>query len=176
MNMDLESMKEFAELIAKKEDPSQLLNWGPFLALCGVGLAATLGAIGSSLGIGKAAQASSGVMSETSEGAGKLLVLSALPGSQVLYGFLGVILFFSFFKIDTLTVTQGGAIFWASMPLGISCLFSGIFQGKVAAAAASVIAKNPSEGGKAIAIASMAEVAALFGLLGTLILFVVIKG
>ena len=58
------------------------------VAYLGVALAVALAGIGSAVGVGIAAQASTGVMSVDPKKFGKLLLLSALPGTQGIYGFV----------------------------------------------------------------------------------------
>ena len=58
------------------------------VAYLGVALACALAGIGSAVGVGIAAQASTGVMSVDPKKFGKLLLLSALPGTQGIYGFV----------------------------------------------------------------------------------------
>ena len=58
-----------------------LLN-GQVLALAGAAIAATLGGIGSALGVGVAGQAAAGVVSEDPNKFGHVLLLQALPGTQ----------------------------------------------------------------------------------------------
>jgi len=149
---------------------------GAILAVSGAFAAAVLGGIGSTLGVGAAGKAGAGVTAEKPEAFGKLLVLTALPGSQGIYGLIGAFLITVFFDIANLTTSQGWQIFFASMPLAITALFSGIFQGKVAVAGAQIVAKNPAEGGKAIVLAAIVETFAILGLLATFLLFNNIKG
>ncbi len=147
------------------------LTSGPALAALGAATAAALGGAGSAIGSGIAGQAASGVTSEKPELFGKLLVLEILPGSQGIYGLVGAFLVTLFFPhIMDLTASQGAYIFFACLPLAITGLFSGMFQGKVAAAGAQVVAKNPDGMGKAIVFAAIVETFAIFGLLITFLL------
>ena len=61
---------------------------GMVFALLGASLATALAGIGSAKGVGGAAQAAMGVLSEDSSKFGKMLVLTLLPGTQGLYGFI----------------------------------------------------------------------------------------
>ena len=61
---------------------------GIFLAILGAAIATVLAGIGSAKGVGSAAQTSMGVLSEDSSMFGKMLVLTLLPGTQGLYGFI----------------------------------------------------------------------------------------
>lgn len=156
-------------------------NWGPALAVLGAFLAAALGGIGSSLGVGAVGKAAAGVTAEKPEAFGKLLVLEALPGSQGIYGLIGTFLVIAFFNsggltLSGLTTEQGMQIFLACLPLAITSLTSAIYQGKVAVAGANIVAKNPADAGKAIVLAAMVETFAILGLLATFLLLNAIKG
>lgn len=147
------------------------LNFGPLWAMLGAALAAILGGVGSSIGVGTVGQVAAGVTAEKPEAFGKLLVLEALPGSQGIYGLIGAFLVINFFpqlgEVDTVT---GWRIFMACMPLAITALLSAVLQGKVAAAGANIVAKNPAEGGKAIVLSAIVETFAILGLLASFLL------
>jgi len=143
---------------------------GPALAVLGAATAALLGGIGSSIGSGLVGKAASGVTSEKPELFGKLLVLEVLPGSQGIYGLVGAFLVTLFFDISTLNASQGAQVLFACLPLALTGLFSGIYQGKVAAAGTQIVAKNPDKMGAAITFAAIVETFAIFGLLITFLL------
>ena len=151
------------------------MNWGPVWAVLGAFLAAILGGIGSTLGVGMTGQAAAGLTAEKPESFGMALVLEALPGSQGIYGLIGVFLIGNFFLgnqdiLPLIDTAAGLQIFFASLPLAITALFSGIFQGRVAAAGVNALARNASVGGKAIVLAAIVETFAILGLLSTFLL------
>lgn len=136
------------------------------VAYLGAALACALAGIGSSVGVGVAAQASTGVMSVDPKKFGKLLLLSALPGTQGIYGF--VIAFLLLGKITgftTLEPTDAWKIFAAGLPVALAGLLSGIFQGKVCASGAMMTAKQPDDSGKALILAVFVEFYAILGFL-----------
>jgi len=155
------------------------MELGMILALFGAALAVVLAGIGSSVGIGYAAQASNGVMTEEPEKFTSLLILSVLPGTQGIYGFVGA--FFVMLKVGllgtTLTVTpaQGWQILGACLPVGIAGLFSGIHQGKVSASGVAVVAKQPQEFMKSVIFSALVETYAVLGLLITILLLMGIQ-
>lgn len=151
------------------EAVSELMNYGPTLAVAGAAIAAILGGIGSSIGVGTVGQAAAGVAAEKPEVAGNLIVLSALPSSQGIYGLIGAFLVLTFFDIGSVNVSTGWQIFGACMPLAFTALFSGIYQGKVAAAATNIVAKNPTKSGSGLVLAVMVETFAILGLLITIL-------
>jgi len=139
------------------------------VAYLGVALACALAGIGSAVGVGIAAQASTGVMSVDPKKFGKLLLLSALPGTQGIYGF--VIAFLLIQKIalftgdNPLTMAIGWKIFAAGLPIALAGLMSGIHQGKVCAGGAMMTAKQPDDSAKALILAVFVEFYAILGFL-----------
>ncbi len=139
------------------------------VAYLGVALACALAGIGSAVGVGIAAQASTGVMSVDPKKFGKLLLLSALPGTQGIYGF--VIAFLLLQKIalftgdNPLTMVVGWKVFAAGLPIALAGLMSGIHQGKVCAGGAMMTAKQPDDSAKALILAVFVEFYAILGFL-----------
>lgn len=145
------------------------------VAILGAAMAIFLGGIGSSIGVGLAGEAAAGVVTEDPEKFGRLLLLQAIPGTQGIYGFLaGFMVMFrlGMFSgaIPSLSVEQGWQVFFACMPVAISCLISGIYQGRVSVASIGVVAKRPEESGKALILPAMVETYAVLGLLATILL------
>jgi len=146
---------------------------GLMLALAGAALAAGLAGTGSAVGTGIAGQAASGVVAEDPEKFGRLLLLQALPGTQGIYGIVGLFLALGKLTPDFLSgmeTAQGWQILFACLPLAITGLTSGIAQGKVAGAACGLVAKRPDEMGKGMIFAIVVETYAVLGLLGTILL------
>ena len=122
---------------------------------------------------GSGSQAGSGGVAEDPEKFGRLLLLQALPGTQGIYGIVG--LFLAIGKLGDLgmsamTVGQGWQVLFACLPLAITGLTSGIAQGKVSGAACGLVAKRPDEMGKGMIFAIVVETYAVLGLLGTILL------
>ena len=135
---------------------------GPILAGLGVALAVGLAGIGSAKGVGIAGQAAAGLVAEEPEKFGKALVLQLLPGTQGLYGFVIGFLVSNQIKAD-LSLTNGFYLLMACLPIALAGLFSGIAQGKAAAAGVAILAKNPEHTTKGIIFAAMVETYALLG-------------
>lgn len=146
-------------------------NGGLIFAALGVALAVGLSGIGSAKGVGLVGEAASGLVTEEPEKFGKALVLELLPGTQGLYGFVvGLMIMFGL-STDT-SVTQGLYLLFASLPVGIAGLFSGIAQGKAAASSVAILAKKPEHNTKGIVLTAMVETYALLGFVTSLLLVV----
>lgn len=149
---------------------ANLIFNGTFLAVLGAAIAALAG-IGSAMGIGIAGQAASGVVAEDPKKFGQALILQALPGTQGIYGLL--IAFIIMLKVGVLggsglvdvSIPQGAYILAASLPIGLVGIFSGIAQGKAAAAAIMLISKRPEEIAKGMVYTAMVETYAVLALL-----------
>jgi len=155
-------------------------SYGLAVAIAGGALAAILGGIGSAIGIGYAAQAANGVLSEDPERFGSLLILVALPGTQGVYGFIGAFMVLQKIgifggEIITLTLQQGLQIFFAALPVAIACLVSAIWQGKVCTAGIEMVAKRPAEAAKAMIYGILVEFYAVLGLIVTILAVVQMK-
>ena len=118
----------------------------------------------------KTAAAGVGVVAEDPAKFSKVLVLQLLPGTQGLYGLLTAVLALSQLGVLggsalELSLSQGIAYFAACMPIMIVGYFSAIAQARAAVAGVGIVAKNPSQNGKAITMAAMVETYAILALL-----------
>lgn len=151
------------------------MDWGSVFAYAGVAVAVIFSGFGSSIGVGLGGQVSAGVISEDPGKFGKTIVLTALPGTQGIYGFvIGMLILLiklPAFKAG-IPLDAGLMFFLAGFPVGLVGLVSGIWQGKVAAAGIGVVAKRPEEASKGIVYAGMVETYAILSfLISFLLLF-----
>lgn len=148
---------------------------GIVFALAGVAVATILAGIGSAKGVGMAAEAGMGVLSEDSSKFGKLLVLELLPGTQGLYGFIVSVMIMLNIgalggNIDAgMELSKGLLYFAASLPIGFGGLFSGIAQGRAATAAIGLIAKKGEDFSKGMVSTTLVEIYALLSFLVSLL-------
>lgn len=155
-------------------------SFGLVLAITGAAFAALFAGIGSAKGVGLVGEASAGVVSQDPSKFSKTLILQLLPGTQGLYGLLVAVLLLSQIGVlggmpAPLTVEQGIMYFVASLPIAFGGLFSGILQGRTAAAGVGIVAKKPEESGKAIIMAAMVETYAILALLISILIIINIK-
>lgn len=153
------------------------MTLGMALAYLGGALAAGLGGSGSAVGVGLAGREGTGVMSEYPEKFGKLILLVALPGTQGIYGLLGFFLAAGKAAAASEILAAGGpaatylglSIVMACLPVALTCLISGIHQGKVCAGGVAMAAKRPEAVGKALIFGALVETYAVFGLIVTIL-------
>ena len=101
------------------------------LGYLGLGLMLGLAGIGSSYGTTIAANAAEGALKKNPEKSSTYMILSALPATQGLYGFVGFLLWLVVFKPDF--AVMGPKLFGVDLGVGLVCLFSAIRQGQVCA-------------------------------------------
>ena len=91
-----------------------------------------LSGVASAIGTATCGMASVGAMKKNGGAFGSYMILSALPGSQGLYGFVGYFMV-SGLITDNISLLAGAGIFGAGLLMGLVCLLSSYFQSKVCA-------------------------------------------
>ncbi len=148
------------------------MDFGMFFSLLGAAVATIFAGIGSAKGVGGAAQASMGVLAEDSSKFGKMLVLTLLPGTQGLYGF--IVSFLILVNCGVLggalpSFGQGLAYFGASLAIGLGGMFSAFAQGKAAVSGIAISAKDDSNFSKAMVSITLVEIYALLSFIISLL-------
>ena len=147
---------------------------GLALALLGAAIAVGLAGIGSAKGVGIAGQASAGLLTEEPEKFGQTIILTALPGTQGLYGFvIGLLIFLNSGvfagSASFPTIVVGLQYLMAAIPVGVVGLISSIEQGKVAATAVQILAKNPKHTMKGVIYATLVETYSVLAFVASLL-------
>ena len=154
------------------------------LGYLGVALMVGLSGVASCIGTSIAGMASVGAMKKNGGAFGSYMILSAIPGSQGLYGFVGYFIikgfltdsmtllqgaaiygFVCFFLVQKgltdPTMVQGAAIFGAGLLTGLVCLASSYFQSKVCANGIAAIGNGHDVMGKTLILAAFPELYAI---------------
>jgi V/A-type H+-transporting ATPase subunit K len=139
------------------------------LAYIGIGLMIGLAGIGSAFGVTITGNASIGAMKKNPDAFGSYMILSALPGTQGLYGFLGYYLL-SGFLTPEITLFQAAAVFGAGLALGAVCLMSAIRQGQVCANGIAGVGAGYDVFGKTLILAVFPELYAIVALAATFLI------
>ena len=146
------------------------MELGYFYALLGAALAILCSGIGSAIGVGRAGQAATALMSKDPSKFGNAMVLQLLPSSQGLYGF--VVAFMVLVKLQVLggdTNTQGLSLLALCLPIALVGLVSAITQGNVIVGGINLLGKQDKQMGHAILLAVMVEIFAIFSLIVSLL-------
>ena len=144
------------------------------LAYIGIALMIALAGIGSAIGVSIGGSATIGALKKNESEFGKNMLLSALPGTQGLYGFAG------FFIANTagvlsmeMNILQGVAIFASGLALGLVGLMSAIKQGQICANGIAGIGSGYDVFGKAMVLAVFPELYAIVAFAAT---FLIVTG
>ena len=139
--------------------------------LAGIGLALMVGltGVGSSIGLVIGGTATIGSMKKKPEGFGSYLVLSGLPATQGLYGFVSYIIWSNSVAAD-MSVMAGILALAAGFAVGIVGLISAIQQGKVCAAGINAIGSGHNVFGNTMILAAFPEFYAILGLVASILI------
>lgn len=132
------------------------------MAYIGLAIMVVLSGIGSAVGVSIGGQASIGALKRRGDAFGNYMLLSALPGTQGLYGFAGFFIFNSSGILTAdMTLLQEAGILGAGLMLGFVSLFSAMQQGKICANGINAIAGGHDVFGKTMILAVFPELYAI---------------
>ncbi len=137
------------------------------LAYVGVVLMVGVSGLASAVGTARCGMASVGALKKNGGAFGSYMILSALPGSQGLYGFVGMVA--SKIAADMSMLTAVG-IFGAGLLMAIVCLSSALFQAKVCANGIAAIGNGNDVMGKTLILAAFPELYAILGVAATFLI------
>jgi len=141
------------------------------LAYTGLALMLVLSGIGSAAGVSMGGNASIGALKKNPDAFGNYMLLSALPGTQGLYGFAGFFVINSQGVINAaMSMTQGVAILAAGVALGFVGLFSAKKQGSVTANGIAAIGSGNDVFGSTMILAVFPELYAIIAFAATFII------
>ena len=137
------------------------------IAYIGIAIMVGLSGIGSAYGVTIAGNASIGALKKNDGAFGNFLVLTALPGTQGLYGFAGYFMFQSIFNVLTpeISAIQACAVLGSGIGLGLVALFSAIRQGQVCANGIAGVGAGHNVFGATMVMAVFPELYAILALL-----------
>lgn len=126
---------------------------------------------GSALGVSMGANATIGALKKKEDGFGSFMLLSALPGTQGLYGFAA---FFIFNSKGILTndigLISAFAIFAAGTILAVVSFYSAFKQGQICANGIATIASGYNVFGKTMILAVFPELYAIIAFAATFLI------
>ncbi|MCB9304434.1 MAG: V-type ATP synthase subunit K [Lewinellaceae bacterium] len=141
------------------------------LAYIGLGLMVGLAGVGSAIGVSIGGNATIGALKKNDSAFGSYMLLSALPGTQGLYGFAGFFIVNSSGVIGPeITLLQGMAILAAGFALGLVGLISAIQQGRVCANGIAGIGAGYDVFGRTMVLAVFPELYAIVAFAATFLI------
>ena len=135
------------------------------LGYLGLGLVLSLAGIGSSIGTTTAGNAAEGALKKRPDSSGNYMVLSALPATQGIYGFVAFFMMLSKMKSDP---EMGLVIFGVGLCVGLVCMLSAIRQGQVCANGIVGVSQGHDVFTNTLIYAALPEFYAILGLVGAL--------
>ena len=131
-----------------------------------------LAGIGSAYGVTIAGNAAVGALKKDGTKFGNFLVLTAMPGTQGLYGFAGYFMFQTIFGVLTpdISLFQASAVLGAGLALGLVGLFSSIRQGQVCANGIAAISSGHDVFSNTLILAVFPELYAIVALAATFLI------
>ncbi len=140
------------------------------LGYLGLGLVLALAGIGSSIGTSTAGNAAEGDLKKRPEASGNFMVLSALPATQGIYGFVAFFMLLGKMReaVATQDPTQGFIIFGVGLSVGLACMISAMRQGQVCANGIVGISQGHDVFTNTLIYAALPEFYAILGLVGAL--------
>ena len=136
------------------------------LGYLGLGLMLGLAGIGSAFGTTIAGNAAEGALKKAPEKSSSYLILSALPATQGIYGFVAFFLMLS--KMTSDAEANGMIVFAIGACVGLVCLLSAIRQGQVCANGIVGISQGHNVFPNTLIYAALPEFYAILGLVGAL--------
>ena len=141
------------------------------LAYLGLGLMIGLSGTGSAIGVSIGGKATLGALKKNEEAFGSYMLLSALPGTQGIYGFAGFFIINGKLQnIAEMTINQGAMVFAAGLALGLVGLYSGIKQGEISAHGIEGIGSGYDVFGKTMVLAVFPELYAIVAFAATFLI------
>ena len=134
------------------------------LGYLGLGLVLALSGIGSAIGTTAAGNAAEGALKRKPEASGNYMVLSALPATQGIYGFV------AFFMLMGNVAESGALVFGIGVSVGLVCMLSAIRQGQVCANGIVGVSQGHDVFTNTLIYAALPEFYAILGLVGALML------
>lgn len=125
-----------------------------------------LGGIGSIVGCARAGQAACGAMLDIESGYGRLVGLSALPSSQMIYG---IVVMFTLNRRQVEISSAPGLCAIGTL-CGLALMFSAMYQGDCCASAINVSKNKPEIFGLSVVPAAIVEGFAVFAFIFALVL------
>lgn len=142
-------------------------------AYIGVVMMVGFAGIASAVGTSMCGMASVGAMKKNPSAFGSYMILSALPGSQGLYGFVCFFMVQGF--LSNPSMLQGVAIFGAGLLVGIVNLAAAIYQAKVCANGIVATGNGHDVMGKTLILAAFPELYAILTVAATFLISGIIK-
>ncbi len=142
-----------------------------FVAYLGLAIMVILSGIGSAVGVSIGGRSAIGALKRNEDAFGNYMLLSALSGTQGLYGFAGFFIINSSGVMNAdMTMLQAAGILGAGLMLGGVSIVSATQQGKICANGINAIASGYDVFGKTMILAVFPELYAIIAFAATFLI------
>ena len=135
------------------------------LGYLGLGLMLGLAGVGSSIGTTIAGNAAEGALKKNPEKSSSYMILSAMPATQGLYGFVAFLMW-----LGKDFAADGAMLFGVGISVGLVCLMSAIRQGQVCATGIVGISQGHDVQTNTMIYAALPEFYAILALVAALMI------
>ena len=135
------------------------------LGYLGLGLMLGLAGVGSSIGTTIAGNAAEGALKKNPEKSSSYMILSAMPATQGLYGFVAFLMW-----LGKDFAADGAMLFGVGISVGLVCLMSAIRQGQVCANGIVCISQGHDVQANALIYAALPEFYAILAVVAALMI------
>ncbi len=148
------------------------MNSALIMAYVGVALMVGLAGIASAIGTSICGQAAIGAIKKNDGAFGNYMILSAIPGSQGLYGFVCYFIVTAINPIisESMTMYQAAAVLGIGILVGVVNLAASVYQAKVCANGITAIGNGHDVFGKTMILAAFPELYAILTVAATFLI------
>ena len=137
------------------------------LGYLGLGLMLSLAGVGSAIGTTIAGNAAEGALKNAPEKSSSYMILSALPATQGIYGFVAFFMLLNKMRAEV-DPLSGYIVFGVGLSVGLACMISAIRQGQVCANGIVGVSQGHDVFTNTLIYAALPEFYAILGLVGAL--------
>jgi len=145
-------------------------NLAMYMAWIGIFFMVGLSGVGSAIGTVIGGQASMAAMKKRDDIFANCMILSALPGTQGLYGF-GAFFLLKTKIVADMSVMSAAAIMSAGVIVGVVCLLSAIQQGKIVASGIESLGSGNDVFSKTLVLAVYPELYAIIAFAAAFLIY-----
>jgi V/A-type H+-transporting ATPase subunit K len=144
------------------------------LGYLGVAMMVGLAGLASAIGTSICGMTAVGAMKKNPGKFTSYMILSALPGSQGLYGFVAYFMIQGFLSPE-ITIVQGAAIFAGGIIMGVVGVISAYYQSRVCASGIAAIGNGHDVMSRTLILGAFPELYAILGLATVFIISLAIR-
>lgn len=139
------------------------MNTAIILGYIGAAMMVGFSGLASAIGTSVCGMTAVGAMKKDASKFGSYMILSALPGSQGLYGFVAYFMIAGFLKPE-ITILQGAAIFAGGIIMALVATISSYYQSRVCASGIAAIGNGHDVMTRTLILGAFPELYAILGL------------